>query len=93
MLADNGDSGQNRAARAVTVLRAWGLAGLAAALLEHGGALNFFGAQALHFAAPVLDGLGPGTFASDLADVLEDPAAARALAAALSAPEPPKGMA
>ncbi len=78
----------NRAARA---LRAWGLGGLAAALLGPDSPLAFFSAQALYFAAPMLDGLG-GTFASDLAAVLDDPAQARAFAAELSAPTHPEGQ-
>jgi hypothetical protein len=83
MLAGSGNFSANRAARA---LRAWGLDGLAAAVLDQGGPLAFFGAQALYFAAPLIDGLGAGTFATDLATVLDDPAATRALAAELAAP-------
>jgi hypothetical protein len=83
MLAGSGNLSANRAARA---LRAWGLGGLAAALLDNGGPLAFFGAQALYFAAPVLDGLGQSNIASDLAAVLDDPAATRAFAAELTAP-------
>jgi hypothetical protein len=83
MLAGTEESRLNRAARA---LRGWGLDGLAATLLEDGGPLTFLGAQALYFAAPVLDALGPGSAASDLAAVLDDPAAARALAAKLRRP-------
>jgi hypothetical protein len=80
MLPGNGDSSLNRTVR---VLRATGLAGLAAAVLDQGGPLAFFGAQALYFAAPVLDGLGPARLASDLAEVLEDPEQSRALAGKL----------
>jgi len=83
MLAGSGNLSANRAARA---LRAWGLGGLAAALLGPDSPLRFFSAQALYFAAPVLDGLGGSAYASDLAAVLDDPAAARAFAAELAAP-------
>ena len=83
MLAGSGNLSANRAARA---LRAWGLGGLAAALLGPDSPLAFFSAQALYFAAPVLDGLGGNSDASDLAAVLDDPVLARAFAAELSAP-------
>jgi hypothetical protein len=84
MLAGSGNlSSVSRAAR---LIRASGLGTLAAALLDHGGPLAFFGAQTLYFAAPVLDGLGERGLASDLAAVLDDPAATSALAAELRAP-------
>jgi len=88
MLEGSGNLSANRAAR---TLRAWGLDGLAAAVLDHGGPLVFFGAQALYFAAPLIDGLGGGNAASDLAALLDDPAAAHALAAELAVPGGAKG--
>lgn len=72
-----------RIERAARVLRRWGLGGVAATLLADGGPLAFFGAQALYFAAPVLGVLGTGEGVTDLAALLEDPAAAGALAAEL----------
>jgi hypothetical protein len=64
----------------VTRLRAWGLDGLAAALLEQAGPAAFLGAQALHFTAPVLGLLMPGDSVTALARLLEDPDAVQALA-------------
>jgi hypothetical protein len=69
--------------RAARALRGWGLGGLAATLLADGGPLAFFGAQALYFAAPVLGALNPmggGEGVNAWAALLEDPAAAAALA-------------
>lgn len=56
-------------------LRAWGLDGLTAALLEHGGPLAFLGAQALYAAAPLGGGSEPDSPIDRLAGVLEDPGA------------------
>jgi hypothetical protein len=69
--------------RAARALRGWGLGGLAATVLADGGPLAFLGAQALYFAAPVLGALPGGEGANAWAALLEDPAAARALAAEL----------
>jgi hypothetical protein len=86
MLADPHDSAVKRAVRG---LRGLGLGSLAASLLTHGGPLPFFGAQALYAVAPVLSVFDAGTGWNNLAAVLEDPAAARALAEQLAAdPDP-----
>ncbi len=61
-------------------LRAWGLGGLASSLLRHGGPLPLVGAQALYFAAPMLDVFGSGDWLVGLANTLEDPTATQALA-------------
>ncbi len=71
------------ATRLVKALRAWGLDGLAAGLLEGGGPLAFLGAQALYFGAPFLEPFGAEAQAQALAQLLEDPAAVRALASRL----------
>lgn len=81
MLPNPRDSAVQRAARA---LRRLGLGGLAASLLTHGGPLPFFGAQTLYFTAPVLSVFDAGTGWNELAAVLEDPEAARALAGVLA---------
>ncbi len=81
MFAEQQDSAVKRAARR---LRDLGLGGLAAALLTHGGPLAFFGAQTLYAAAPLLSVFDDGTGVNDLAAVLEDPEAARALAGILA---------
>jgi len=73
-----------RLARVARALRGWGLGGLAATLLTEGGPLPFLGAQVLYFGAPVLDALAPEADLAGLADLLEDPAAVRALARQLS---------
>ena len=82
MFAEQQDSAVKRAARR---LRGLGLGGLAAALLTHGGPLAFFGAQTLYAAAPVLSIFDDGAGLNELAGVLEDPAAAHALAGLLAA--------
>ena len=65
-------------------LRATGLGDFAAALLENAGPLGLLGAQALHFSAPVLSLFTSTADLEALADTLEDPEAARALARVLS---------
>jgi hypothetical protein len=82
MLANQGDSAVQRAAR---TLRGLGLGGLAATLLTHGGPLAFWGAQALYAAAPALSVFDSGANVNELAGILEDPEAARALAGLLAA--------
>ena len=81
MFAEEHDSAVERAAQR---LRRLGLGGLAATLLTHGGPLAFFGAQALYAAAPVLSVFDGGDGVNELAAVLEDPEAARALAGILA---------
>ena len=76
------ERGQAPLAALVRALRAWGLGGLAAELLEHSGPLSFLGAQALYMAAP----LGAGSHLTTWAEALEDPAAVRRLAGELRAP-------
>jgi len=71
----------------VRALRAWGLGGLAAELLENGGPLTFLGAQALYFAAPLVEPFGSGQQWSAWAEALEDPAAVRRLTGQLRALE------
>lgn len=78
-------STQEPLAPLVAKLRAWGLHGLAATLLEQAGPLAFFGAQALYVAAPALQLLTPGETVTALAHALEDPDAAAALARRLEA--------
>jgi hypothetical protein len=53
----------------VRKLRATGMGGLLAVLLEAAGPLTILGAQAAYLADPLLDGLGLG----ELGRVLEDP--------------------
>lgn len=72
----------------VQALRAWGVGGLAAGLLENSGPLSFLGAQALYFAAPVVDPFGTNTNLLGLAELLEDPNAVQALAGRLRAADP-----
>jgi hypothetical protein len=64
----------------VHMLRAWGVAGLAAELLEGSGPLSFLGAQALYFTSPVLEPFGSGAGVVAWAELLEDPQAVQALA-------------
>lgn len=78
-------STQEPLAPLVTRLRAWGLNGLAAALLEQAGPLAIFGAQALYLAAPALRLMTTGEAVTALAHALEDPDAAAALARRLEA--------
>ncbi len=66
--------------RWVLRLRAWGLQGWAATFLEEGGAAALITAQVLHASAPFVEALTPWRDVSGLADTLEDPAQARALA-------------
>jgi hypothetical protein len=61
-------------------LHSWGLSELAAAFLTSARPLAFLGAQALYFAEPVLGALAPENDVLALAQLLEDPAAARAFA-------------
>lgn len=75
----------------VQALRAWGVAGLAAELLENSGPLGFLGAQALYFAAPVVEPFGSGNNMLAWAELLEDPEAVRELAGRLRAPAPAPG--
>ncbi len=84
MLADQRDSGDSAVQRSARRLRRLGLGGLTASLLAQGGPLAFLGAQALYFAAPMLSVLDDGTGLNELAAVLEDPAAAQALAGVLA---------
>jgi len=77
-------SRSKRIAGVARALRGWGLGGLAATLLVEGGPLPFLGAQALYFGAPLVDALAPGADLEGLAGMLEDPAAVRALAAAIA---------
>lgn len=71
----------------VRALRAWGLGGLAAELLEHGGPLTFLGAQALYFTAPLVEPFGSGRQWAAWAETLEDPAAVHRLTGQLRAPK------
>ena len=61
-------------------LRAWGLNGLAAALLEPAGPAAFLGAQALYFASPALTPFAPEDEVTALAHWLEDPLAMQTFA-------------
>ena len=72
----------------VRALRAWGVGGLAAELLEGAGPLSFLGAQALYFAAPVVEPFGSGNRLAAWAELLEDPHAVQALAGQLRGPAP-----
>jgi hypothetical protein len=65
---------------AVRALRAWGVGGLAAELLEGSGPLSFLGAQALYFAAPVVEPFGSASSLLAWAELLEDPQAVQTLA-------------
>ena len=71
----------------VQALRAWGVAGLAAEVLESSGPLSFLGAQALYFAAPAVEPFGSGSRMLAWAELLEDPRAVQALADQLRAPQ------
>ncbi len=61
-------------------LRAWGLNGVAASLLEASGPLTVLGAQALYFANPFLTPFAAEDDVTALAHLLEDPAAVQRLA-------------
>jgi hypothetical protein len=76
------ESGEEQAplAGAVRALRAWGVGGLAAELLEGSGPLGLLGAQALYFAAPVVEPFGSGPSLLAWAELLEDPQAVQDLA-------------
>jgi hypothetical protein len=76
----------------VRTLRAWGVGGLAAELLENSGPLSFLGAQALYFTAPVVTPFGSGTSLLDWAALLEDPATVRELASRLREPAGPEAQ-
>ena len=78
---------EERVANLARRLHAWGLNGLAAALVENAGPLAFLGAQALYFTGPVLTPFLPGDELTALARLLEDPAAVRALAERLTEAE------
>lgn len=65
-------------------LRAWGLNGLAASLLESAGPFAFVGAQALYFAGDTFAPFFGGDDVAALARLLEDPAQVRAWARQLS---------
>lgn len=90
-----------RRTRLVRFLQAVGLGGVVAALLDESSPLPFLSAQALLFAAPVIDPLlagwvEPGASANHpaqaLAEWLEDRAARQALVRELAAgPRPPAG--
>lgn len=69
-------------------LRAWGLNGMAASVLEAGGPLAFLGAQALYFVGPTLAPFAPEDDVLALARLFEDPASVHALAERLT--EEPK---
>ena len=65
-------------------LRAWGLSGLAASLLESAGPLAFVGAQALYFAGDTFAPFFDGGEVAALAQLLEDPAQVQRLARRLT---------
>jgi hypothetical protein len=60
-------------------LRAWGLNGFVATLLETGGPVTLMGAQALYAFGPMLTPFAPQAEVTGLARLLEDPQAVRAL--------------
>jgi hypothetical protein len=66
-------------AELITRLRAWGLNGLAATLLESAGPLTFLGAQALYATGPLLTPFVPEDEVTALAHLLEDPNALQSL--------------
>ena len=69
-------------------LRAWGLNGFAASLLESAGPLTLLGAQALYAVGPMLNPLLPEDEVTALARLLEDPASIQALADRLNQESP-----
>jgi hypothetical protein len=79
---------EERVAGLARRLRAWGLNGLAASLLESGGPLAFLGAQALYFVGPTLAPFAPEDEVTALARLLEDPASVQALAQRLEEDAP-----
>ena len=74
----------NRFAELIFRLRAWGLNGFAATLLESAGPLPFLGAQALYAAGPMLTPFVPEDEVTALAHLLEDPDALQSLAERLN---------
>ena len=70
----------------VQALRAWGVGGVAAELLENSGPLGLLGAQALYFTAPMVDPFASGNSLLAWAELLEDPNAVQDLARDLRAP-------
>ena len=74
----------NYSAALARKLHALGLNDLAATLLESGGPLTFFGAQALYMVAPLLGPLTAENDAMALAQILEDPDSTRDLITSLS---------
>jgi hypothetical protein len=71
---------EDRLARLAHKLHLWGLSELAAAFLTSARPLAFLGAQALYFAEPMLGTLTSEDDVLALAQLLEDPAAARPFA-------------
>ncbi len=78
----------DRADRWARRLRAWGMADLAAALLEPGSPVPLLGAQALYFGAPLLSLAYDARELSGLAELLEDPLQLRRLTAQLTPDQP-----
>jgi len=78
----------DRADRWARRLRAWGMADLAAALLEPGSPVPLLGAQALYFGAPLLSLAYDARELSGLAELLEDPLQLRQLTAQLTPDQP-----
>ncbi len=77
----------DRADRWARRLRAWGMADLAAALLEPGSPVPLLGAQALYFGAPLLSFLYDAREISGLAELLDDPRQTRLLTDRLTSGE------
>ena len=77
-----------RIAELTNRLRAWGLNGFAASLLESAGPLTFLGAQALYAVGPMLNPLFPEDEVTSLARLLEDPSSIQALADHLNQESP-----
>ena len=80
---------EDRIAELTNRLRAWGLNGFAASLLESAGPLTFLGAQALYATGPMLNPFFAEDEVTALARLLEDPTALQALADRLNQ-EPPQ---
>ena len=78
----------DRADRWARRFRAWGMADLAAALLEPGSLVPLLGAQALYFGAPLLSLAYDAHELSGLAELLEDPQQLRRLTAQLTPDQP-----
>lgn len=64
-------------------LQRWGLASLAAAFLETGGAFATLGAQSLYVAQPLLDAWMPAKTLRAVAQMMEDPQQSAAFAQTL----------